>query len=110
MPGAPSLKAPRIGSVTANPNLVIGGASVTLTATDVFEPNAGGNIALIEEGDPITIDARKLLVELNVSEVELARRRARWKPPAPRYTRGVLAKYMKLVSTASIGAITDRGT
>src|SRR5438876_2418190 len=74
------------------------------------EAYAGGNIALIEEGDPITIDARKLLVELNVSEVELARRRARWKPPAPRYTRGVLAKYMKLVSTASIGAITDRGT
>ena len=73
------------------------------------EAYVGGNIALIEEGDPITIDAHKLLVELNVSEVELARRRARWKPPAPRYTRGVLAKYMKLVSTASIGAVTDRG-
>ena len=74
------------------------------------EAYAGGNIALIEEGDPITIDAHKLLVELNVSDAELSRRRARWKPPAPRYTRGVLAKYMKLVSTASIGAITDRGT
>jgi len=74
------------------------------------EAYAGGNIALIEEGDPITIDAHKLLIELNVSEAELARRRARWKPPTPRYTRGVLAKYMKLVSTASIGAITDRGT
>ncbi len=74
------------------------------------EAYVGGNIALIEEGDPITIDAHKLLVELNVSDAELSRRRARWKPPAPRYTRGVLAKYMKLVSTASIGAITDRGT
>jgi dihydroxy-acid dehydratase len=73
------------------------------------EAYVGGNIALIEEGDPITIDAHKLLVELNVSDAELSRRRARWKPPAPRYTRGVLAKYMKLVSTASIGAITDRG-
>jgi len=74
------------------------------------EAYVGGNIALIEEGDPITIDAHKLLVELKVSDAELSRRRARWKPPAPRYTRGVLAKYMKLVSTASIGAITDRGT
>jgi dihydroxy-acid dehydratase len=74
------------------------------------EAYVGGNIALIEEGDPITIDAHKLLVELNVSDAELSRRRARWKPPAPRYTRGVLAKYMQLVSTASIGAITDRGT
>jgi dihydroxy-acid dehydratase len=74
------------------------------------EAYAGGNIALIEEGDSITIDAHKLLVQLNVSDAELAQRRARWKPPAPKYTRGVLAKYMTLVSTASIGAITDRGT
>jgi len=73
------------------------------------EAYVGGNIALIEENDSITIDARKLLVQLNVSDAELAQRRARWKPPAPRYTHGVLAKYMKLVSTASIGAITDRG-
>jgi dihydroxy-acid dehydratase len=73
------------------------------------EAYVGGSIALVEEGDSITIDARKLLIELNVSDAELTRRRARWKPPAPRYTRGVLAKYMKLVSTASIGAITDRG-
>jgi dihydroxy-acid dehydratase len=72
------------------------------------EAYVGGNIALIEENDSITIDARKLLVQLNVSDAELVQRRARWKPPAPRYTRGVLAKYMKLVSTASIGAITDR--
>ncbi|MDQ2963837.1 MAG: dihydroxy-acid dehydratase [Pseudomonadota bacterium] len=72
------------------------------------EAFVGGNIALIEENDPITIDARRLLIELNVSDAELVRRRARWKPPAPKYTHGVLAKYMKLVSTASIGAITDR--
>jgi dihydroxy-acid dehydratase len=72
------------------------------------EAYVGGNIALIEENDSITIDARKLLVQLNVSDAELVQRRARWRPPAPRYTHGVLAKYMKLVSTASIGAITDR--
>ena len=72
------------------------------------EAYVGGNIALIEENDSITVDARKLLVQLNVSDEELVRRRARWKPPAPKYTHGVLAKYMKLVSTASIGAITDR--
>jgi dihydroxy-acid dehydratase len=72
------------------------------------EAYVGGNIALIEENDSITIDARKLLVQLNVSDGELVQRRARWKPPAPKYTHGVLAKYMKLVSTASIGAITDR--
>jgi dihydroxy-acid dehydratase len=72
------------------------------------EAYVGGNIALIEENDSITIDARKLLVQLNVSDAELVQRRARWKPPAPKYTYGVLAKYMKLVSTASIGAITDR--
>lgn len=71
------------------------------------EAYVGGTIALVEEGDSITIDARKLLVQLNVDEAELARRRAQWKQPPPRYTRGVLAKYMKLVSTASLGAITD---
>jgi dihydroxy-acid dehydratase len=71
------------------------------------EAYVGGNIALVEEGDSITIDAHRLLVQLNVSDEELARRRAQWRPPAPRYTRGVLAKYVKLVSTASIGAITD---
>jgi dihydroxy-acid dehydratase len=72
------------------------------------EAYVGGTIALVEEGDSITIDADRLLVQLNVEELELARRREHWKAPAPRYTSGVLAKYMKLVSTASIGAITDR--
>jgi len=71
------------------------------------EAQAGGTIALVHEGDSITIDAHKLLVQLNVDDAELARRRAQWKPPAPRYTRGLLAKYTRLVSTASRGAVTD---
>ena len=71
------------------------------------EAYVGGTIALVEEGDSITIDAHRLLVELNVDAGELARRRAQWRPPEPRHTRGLLAKYRRLVSTASIGAITD---
>jgi dihydroxy-acid dehydratase len=71
------------------------------------EAFVGGAIALVHEGDSITIDAEKRLLQLNVSEEELARRRAEWKPPQPRYTRGVLAKYAKLVSSASRGAVTD---
>ncbi|HEY6043502.1 MAG TPA: dihydroxy-acid dehydratase [Nitrosospira sp.] len=71
------------------------------------EAFVGGTIALVHEGDSITIDAEQRLLQLNVSEEELARRRSEWKPPQPRYTRGVLAKYAKLVSTASQGAVTD---
>jgi dihydroxy-acid dehydratase len=71
------------------------------------EAFVGGTIALVHEGDSITIDAEQRLLQLNVAEEELARRRAAWQPPAPRYTRGVLAKYAKLVSSASRGAITD---
>jgi dihydroxy-acid dehydratase len=71
------------------------------------EAYVGGNIALIEEGDSITIDAHRLLLQLNVSDEELARRRAAWRQPPPRYTRGVLAKFAKLVSSASKGAVTD---
>ena len=71
------------------------------------EAYVGGLIALVEEGDAVTIDAHQLLIQLNVAEDEIARRRARWQAPAPRYHRGVLAKYMRLVSTASRGAITD---
>jgi dihydroxy-acid dehydratase len=67
----------------------------------------GGAIALVREGDSITIDAEQRLLQLNVPGDELARRRAEWQPPHPRYTRGVLAKYSKLVSSASRGAITD---
>jgi dihydroxy-acid dehydratase len=71
------------------------------------EAYVGGTIALAKEGDSITIDAKKHLIQLNVSVKELAARRKKWKQPKPRYTRGVMAKYMKLVSTASKGAITD---
>jgi dihydroxy-acid dehydratase len=67
----------------------------------------GGTIALVHEGDSITIDAHRLHVQLDVDDAELARRRAAWKAPAPRYTRGLLAKYTRLVSTASRGAVTD---
>ncbi|HTJ55810.1 MAG TPA: dihydroxy-acid dehydratase [Nitrosospira sp.] len=71
------------------------------------EAFVGGTIALVQEGDSITIDAEQRLLQLNVAEEELERRRAEWKQPQPRYTRGVLAKYAKLVSTASRGAVTD---
>ncbi len=71
------------------------------------EAYVGGTIALVQEGDTITIDAHKLLIQLNVGDAELARRRAQWRPPKPRYTQGVLAKYMRLVSSASRGAVTD---
>jgi dihydroxy-acid dehydratase len=71
------------------------------------EAYVGGTIALVKEGDSITIDARKRLVQLNVPAKELAARRRKWKAPRPRYVKGLLAKYMKLVSTASEGAVTD---
>jgi len=71
------------------------------------EAYAGGLIALVQEGDPITIDAHQLLLQLNVDEAEIARRRAAWQPPAPRYTRGVLAKFAKNASSASLGAVLD---
>jgi len=71
------------------------------------EAAVGGTLALVEEGDPITIDAERRLLQLDVAEAEIAKRRARWRPPAPRYTTGVLAKYAKLVSSASLGAVTD---
>jgi dihydroxy-acid dehydratase len=72
------------------------------------EAYVGGTIALVKNGDSITIDAHKRLIQLNVTAKELAARRKKWKAPKPRYTRGLLAKYMKLVSTASKGAITDQ--
>ena len=71
------------------------------------EAAVGGTIALAREGDSITIDADRRLLQLDVPEDELARRRAAWTAPEPRYTRGVLSKFAKLVSSASLGAITD---
>jgi len=63
----------------------------------------------VKEGDSITIDAKKRRIQLNIPARELAARRKKWKAPKARYTRGLLAKYMKLVSTASEGAVTDAG-
>jgi dihydroxy-acid dehydratase len=71
------------------------------------EAAAGGNIAFVQEGDTITIDSYTRSLHLHVSDEELAQRRAKWQAPAPRYPRGVLAKYAKLVSSSSLGAVTD---
>jgi dihydroxy-acid dehydratase len=71
------------------------------------EAFVGGPIALVQEGDLITIDADARLLEVKLSEAELAQRRAQWQAPQPRYTKGVLAKYAKLVSASNLGAVTD---
>ncbi len=71
------------------------------------EAAVGGAIALVQEGDTITIDADQRLLQLHISDAELAQRRANWQPLKPRYTTGVLAKYAKLVSSSSVGAVTD---
>ena len=68
----------------------------------------GGPIALIKDGDQITIDASKSIVDLNISDAEFKKRAKAWKKPSPRYTRGVLAKYASTVSSASEGAVTDK--
>ncbi len=80
------------------------GMVVGHVAPEAYE---GGPIALVKEGDSITIDAHKRLIQVNIGARELAQRRKKWKQPKPRYTRGLLAKYMKLVSSASSGAVTD---
>ena len=74
------------------------------------EAAVGGSIALVEEGDSITIDAEARLLQVSISDAELRRRRAAWHPPPPRYQRGVLAKYADQVSSSSLGAITDGKT
>jgi dihydroxy-acid dehydratase len=71
------------------------------------EAAVGGPIALVQEGDPIIIDARQLLLAIDLPDAVLAERRGRWMPREPRYTRGVLAKYAKLVTSACRGAVTD---
>ena len=70
------------------------------------EAFVGGTIGLVQEGDSVTIDAHKLLLQLNIDDAELEKRRAAWKQPAPRYTRGVLAKYSALALPANRGAVT----
>jgi dihydroxy-acid dehydratase len=72
------------------------------------EAYVGGPIALIEDGDRITVDAERAEITLEVPDAELAARRSRWQPPPPYAERGVLAKYARLVSSASFGAVTDR--
>ena len=72
------------------------------------EAAVGGTIGLVEEGDSITVDANKLLIQLNVEDRELARRRKNWKKPKPRYKTGILGKYSRLVSSSSQGATTDQ--
>jgi dihydroxy-acid dehydratase len=81
------------------------GMVVGHVAPEAYE---GGTIALVREGDTITIDAHRLLLQLNVDDAELARRRAAWVQPKPRYTRGVLAKFAFNASSASAGAVLDR--
>ena len=71
------------------------------------EAQVGGPLALVQEGDSITIDADKRVLQLNVAEGEIERRRAAWTAPPPKYTSGVLYKFMKAVSSASTGAVTD---
>ncbi len=71
------------------------------------EAAAGGNIAFVHEGDSITIDARQLLLQLNIDDATLAQRKVGWTPPAPRYTRGVQAKFAFNASSASKGAVLD---
>jgi dihydroxy-acid dehydratase len=80
------------------------GMVVGHVAPEAYE---GGTIALVQEGDAITIDARRLVLQLNVDDTELARRRAAWRQPAARYARGVLAKFARNASSASTGAVLD---
>ena len=72
------------------------------------EAAVGGNIGLVQEGDSITVDANQLVLQLNVDEAELERRRAAWSSPPPRYRTGILGKYARLVSSSSRGAVTDQ--
>ena len=72
------------------------------------EAYLGGPIALVEDGDTITVDAEECVLTLNISDDEMTTRRAAWSPPEPYTKRGTLAKYAQLVSSASEGAVTDK--
>jgi dihydroxy-acid dehydratase len=72
------------------------------------EAYQGGPIALVQNGDSITIDAENREITLNINDEELAKRKQHWQQPAPKYTRGLLAKYARTVSSASTGAVTDK--
>jgi len=82
-----------------NPRLVVGHVAP--------EAAIGGGLALVREGDQVTIDAEARVLRLEISDADLKSRRAEWRPPTPRYTSGVLAKYARLVSSSSLGAVTD---
>ena len=71
------------------------------------EAFVGGPLALVKNGDKISIDAEKREMKLHITKKEMAERKKNWKQPKPRYTKGVLAKYAKLVNSASEGAVTD---
>ena len=71
------------------------------------EAQVGGNIALVRDGDLVTIDAERNLLNVAVADEELAQRRKGWNAPAPKFTKGVLYKYMKTVASASEGCVTD---
>src|SRR5699024_3918493 len=84
-----------------------GGSWGTVVGHVAPEAFVGGTIALVEEGDSVTIDAEQRLLQVNVDDAELERRRSAWQPPAPSATRGALAKFAKLVFSSSQGAVTD---
>jgi len=72
------------------------------------EAAVGGTLGIVEEGDSITVDAKKLLIQLNIQEKEIERRRNKWKRPKPKYLTGILGKYSRLVTSSSEGAVTDQ--
>ncbi|MDS1136442.1 dihydroxy-acid dehydratase [Nitratireductor indicus] len=114
-PGMPEMLAPtsaiigrglgdKVGLITDG--RFSGGSWGLLVGHITPEAYEGGTIALVEEGDSITIDADRQLLQLEVPEEEIARRRTEWRKPEPRYTRGVLAKFARLAGPASNGALT----
>ena len=117
-PGMPEMLAPTSALIGAGLGESVGlvtdgrfsggtwGMVVGHVAPEAF---VGGNLALVQEGDSISIDAHGLRLQLLVSDEELARRRRQWRAPAPRYTRGVMAKFAQNASSASTGAVLDGG-